>query len=573
MYKANKKHLQPPLISNVQALPDKHRQRLDQSWAGEFYRQFFCRLNEGAFSCLYVDHPSRPNIPVNVLVALDTLKAGFGWSDEELYDHFTFDVQVRYALGYHNLNEGDFDLRTLYNFRRRLSQYNLEHGVNLLEQCFEEITDQQLIAFQVRTTQQRMDSTMVASNILDSSRLQLAAELLQRIERILSEADRARYAELLGPYLKNTVNQYVYRIKGKEQVQEQLTQIGKILFQILGELRARYAQHPFICVVERFFEENFRLETAAVLPKDGKELSSGCLQSLDDLEASYRQKGGKFYKGYVANLTETCHPENEVQLITKVQADSNNVDDPSLLLDALPNLVERTDLEQLYTDAGFGSPAVDQTLHQHQVELIQSAIRGTRLNPDKLHLSEYAIQQDEQGRPIQITCPGRHTVAVQPRSVAARSFLARFESADCSACPWHAENRCRILWRKKCAKFQMDFTQQEVEAAVRRQRCLENQKANRNLRVAVEATVRSLKHPFPASKLPVRGLFRVQNMLIGSAAMVNIRRITRFLMAKYRSEMLKEALDPIEPNCWERSLRFGAGLPDWIRLFPAFVSC
>ena len=490
MYKANKKHLQPPLISNVQALLEKHRQRLEQSWAGEFYRQFFCRLKENTFACLYADHPSRPNIPVNVLVALDTLKAGFGWSDEELYDHFTYDIQVRYAMGYHNLDEGDFDIRTLYNFRRRLSQYNLGHGINLLEQCFEDITDQQVIVFKVKTTQQRMDSTMIASNILDASRLQLAAELLQRIERLLSETDQVRYAEQLTPYMQDTVNQYVYRIKGKEQVQEQLTQIGQLLYLLLQALRTDYAQHPFLPVVERFFAENFQVEETLIQPKDGKELSSGCLQSLDDVEASYRQKGQKFYKGYVANLTETCHPENEVQLITKAQADPNNVDDPRLLLAALPNLKKRTDLEQLYTDGGFGSPAVDQALRQQQVEQIQSAIRGTCLNPDKLHLSAYIIRQDEQGQPTQITCPGERTVAVQPRSATAKSFLARFEAADCSTCPFHAENRCRILWRKKCGNFQMDFTQQEVHAAVRRRRCLENQQAPHNLRAAVEAAVR-----------------------------------------------------------------------------------
>ena len=68
-----------------------------------------------------------------VLVSLDTLKAGYGWSDEELYDHFLYDLQVRYAVGYESLAEGDFELRTLYNFRRRLSQYNLEHSVTLIQ--------------------------------------------------------------------------------------------------------------------------------------------------------------------------------------------------------------------------------------------------------------------------------------------------------------------------------------------------------------------------------------------------------------------------------------------------------
>lgn len=46
-----------------------------------------------------------------------------------------------------------------------------------------------------------------------------------------------------------------------------------------------------------------------------------------------------------------------------------------------------------------------------------------------------------------------------------------------------------------------------------------------NRRVAVEATVWSLKHPFAGGKAPVRGRFRVASMVIGVAAVVNIRRL------------------------------------------------
>src|SRR4030065_2502086 len=156
MYKPNKRHMQPLLISNVNDLPENKRKRLENSWAEDFYHYFFSRIDEEAFADLYVDHPSRPNVPVNWLIGLETLKAGFGGSDEELYDHFCFDLQVRYALGIHDLNEGDFDLRTLYYFRERLSRYNLAQGVNLLNQAFEAITDQQLTALQVKTGKQRM---------------------------------------------------------------------------------------------------------------------------------------------------------------------------------------------------------------------------------------------------------------------------------------------------------------------------------------------------------------------------------------------------------------------------------
>lgn len=129
MFKRNHRHLpsrccaQIPLTSHVDDLPEKLRKRLENSWAGVFYREFFCRLDETPFDVLYADFPSRPNEPVNVMVGLEYLKAGNGWTDEELYDNFCYDIQVRYALGYRQLGEGDFDLRTLYYFRERLSRH------------------------------------------------------------------------------------------------------------------------------------------------------------------------------------------------------------------------------------------------------------------------------------------------------------------------------------------------------------------------------------------------------------------------------------------------------------------
>ena len=47
---------------------------------------------------------------------------GIGWSDEEMYDAFLYNVQVRYALGYHNLGEVEFELRSVYNFSRRVAE-------------------------------------------------------------------------------------------------------------------------------------------------------------------------------------------------------------------------------------------------------------------------------------------------------------------------------------------------------------------------------------------------------------------------------------------------------------------
>jgi hypothetical protein len=88
------------------------------------------------------------------------------------------------------------------------------------------------------------------------------------------------------------------------------------------------------------------------------------LQSPDDWEATYRQKRGEGYRGYVVNATETCNPENKLQLIVKVQTEANNTDDATMLDEALPNLKERTAVEQMNTDGGYSSADVDKRMRE-----------------------------------------------------------------------------------------------------------------------------------------------------------------------------------------------------------------
>ncbi len=525
MFRKNTQHLQPAIISATSELPAKQRKRLENSWAGTFYKDFFCLLDEEPFVVLYSEKSSRPNIPVNVLIGLEALKAGFGLSDEELYARYCYDLQVRYALGYDRLGDGDFEIRTLYYFRERLSRYNAEHGINLLEKAFEQVTDRQITALKVRTGMQRMDSTQIASNIVSASRLQLLVESLIRLERILSETDKARLANRLAPFTRDSAGHYTYRIKGKEAIREHMQCIGEAMYELLQELRSDYEEESAYQVMVRLFAEHFTLGESSLCPKENNELTSSSLQSVDDLEASYRTKGGKSFQGYVANLTETCDPENQVQLITKVQVAPNNVDDTQLLAEALPELEERTDLDTLYTDGGYGSPEMDDMLRENDVLQIQTAIRGRKPSIEKLHLSDFEIKQKKDGKPTRITCPNGQNVKVQA-SNKRKSFVAHFELRDCQTCPFAAA--CPAKPGKRDPRCSLRFTQAQANVAQRRKRNQSHLEEGQNLRAAVEATVRQVKHPFPASKLPVRGQFRVTCMLIGSAILSNIRRIQRY---------------------------------------------
>ncbi|HUI89732.1 MAG TPA: transposase [Anaerolineales bacterium] len=539
MFKKNKLHLQPVLISSVNELPEELRERLDISWAGVFYREFFSRLDESPFSVLYADMPSRPNVPVNVLVGLEYLKAGFGWSDEEMYDAFLYDLQVRYALGYDEFGRGYFDLRTLYYFRERLSRYMQEQGVNLLDQAFEQVTDQQIAAFQLKAGLQRMDSTQVGSNIREMGRLQLLVEVLQRVHRMLNADDQTYYHEALTPYLQGSAGQYVYRLRREENAAH-IQQIGEFMQRLLSELAAGYGEDPIYRVLERVFHEHFKLEGDKVATKIGRELSAASLQSPDDLEATFRRKAGKGYRGYVANVTETCDPENTLQLITKVQVAPNHTDDTDLLEQALPHLKQRTNLDTLFTDGGHSGPGPDVVLENLHVTQIQTGLRGHNPDHHKLSLSDFAIQLDEEAKPAQITCPQKQQVALYPGRLN-KGLVAYFDPTLCQACPFWQAQKCPTVVGKRDGRHQLYVNWVSAHSSQRRRRREIQKTEPHNLRAAIEATVRSLKHPFPSGKLPVRGLFRMTCLMIGSAGMINVRRIQRHLIAISQSNRSKDS--------------------------------
>jgi hypothetical protein len=91
--------------------------------------------------------------------------------------------------------------------------------------------------------------------------------------------------------------------------------------------------------------------------------------------------------------------------------------------------------------------------------------------------------------------------------------------------------KCRALY----------FTWSSAHSSQRQRRSRDQQKEEHNLRASIEATIRSVKLPFPASKLPVRGSFRMSCLLIGSAAMTNVRRIQHYLKSDDQPDRLAKS--------------------------------
>ena len=532
MFRENYQHLQRGMFDGFLQLPEKAQKRLEASWAQTFYREILCRINEASFAILYSDEPSRPNSPINILVGAEILKAGFGWSDEELYDHIQFNLQVRYALGLHDIGVMPFELRTLYNFRSRLSRHMQETGENLLEQVFVQITDEQLDKLELKTRHQRMDTVMISSNIRRMTRLQLLIEVVQRVWRVLAEEDRARYATRFEGFLEGTAGQYCYRVRG-EDLPRHLDAVGQLMCQLVTGLEHTYAEDPVYQMLQRVFDEHFAVEETegsdetTVRTKMGKELSTNSLQSPDDWEATFREKRGEGYRGYTANLTETCDPQNPVQLITYVQVGPNLTDDEQMLVDALPGLKERTGLDTLWSDGGFTGPAAEDACREKKVMHVPTSIRGCHVSSTKLGLAAFDWEFDEAGNPSTVRCPGGQEVTVRRKNKRDR-FIADFEAKLCEQCPW--KDQCRAEQRKKRPVRALYVSAREAQVARLRRRCVDTRGKGKNWRAAVESTVRSVTHPFGgrSGKLPVRGQPRVTQVIVCSAFMVNVRRIWRY---------------------------------------------
>jgi len=537
MYKKNKRARQPLLISDINDLPERSLKYLKKSWADTFRREIFLRIPEDLFAILYDPDPSRPNIPVNVLVGLDIIKEGRGWSDEELYEHFLFDLQVRYALGCDNFGEDNFDLRTLYYFRKRVSEHALRTGENLYKVVFNQVTDEQIQNLGVKTDLQRMDSTQLLSNLADLSRLELLVEVVQRLHRILSDEDQLSYAEIFAPYVKQSVGQYTYRIKGKEAVWEHIQQMGIVLQDLLNKLGAKYQQHAVYQVAQRFFDENFDLIESEVKAKTNQEIQAGCLQSLDDLEASYRVKGNRAYKGFVGNLSETCNPENHLQLIVHTQTQENRTVDTKLMIDALPELKARTNLNKIITDGGYVGQEIDQMMREHEVEHITTALTGTLPghHEGKLALSDFVMELDREGEVVKAVCPAGHPANIS-RSASGKSFKLIFNPIVCQTCAFFQDSQCPIRVNKKKNLFTLSVPKDRASSSQRRRRFEKCKEEARNLRPAVEATVYQVKHTLRGGKLRVRGLFRVNCAFTCMALATNLRRINRYENNKQRGK-------------------------------------
>lgn len=516
MFRKNTDHLQPDLFELEAPSSEAIRLMIQKTEEYVFYRLIFSKIEEADFACLYCNDNGRPNSPVNCMISALILKERHNWSYSELFKQLHFNLAVRAAIGIFNFGPLSFNEATLFNFQNRLRAHFEATGVNLFELVFNQLTRRQVKELNLKTSIARTDSFMINSNIRRYGRMQLLLEVVLRLYRVLSDSDKAQFKTYLAPYLSQNSEHYLYHLHGSELPHE-FEKLAAVYYRLHHELPASYEDTKEYRIFQRAFREHFHLDAEDVVTLiPAEELGSGCLQSPDDEDATYRRKRGTDYRGFTGNVIETAHPDNPISLITDVSAQPNNVDDSKILADRLDVVSEvMPDVEEFHFDGGYGSQSNDELFEEKGITPVQTAVRGRGA------AVEMVVEELEPER-YEVTCPGGQAVEA---TATRRRHKVLFDKDICANCPFAV--KCPSKMQKKGRVWYFD--REYFLAKRRHNQILKLPPERRKLRPNVETAMYEFVCGKPNHKLTVRGLFKANLFVCAKAISVNFGRIKRLL--------------------------------------------
>ena len=547
MFKKNESYKQYGLFGITDSLSDSQLSMMETSIEHSFFVNIFSKINEKDFDVLYSTKKSRPNVPVNQLVGALILKHLYNWTYQQLFMNLNFNLLTRHALGVQNLGGSIFAEASIFNFQKKVIEYYIQTGRDLLTEVFDSLTSTQLKEFGIKTDIQRGDSFLLGSNIFDFTRLQLLIEVLLRFYRILDTEDKEAYIELLADYSRQTAGQYIYKIE-KDELPKEIKQLADVYHKLYIQLGDKYKDVAGFSIFNRVYNEHFVVAESKVEVIPSNELHSSILLSPDDTEATFRNKGRANGKGYNGHISETANPGNKFNLITDVTVTPNNEDDANILAQRLPSMVEKTpDLSEYHADGNYGNPTVDVITKNNSIMLVQTAVRG-RKSQTKLK-----IEEDEAGY-LWVSCSQGQSVKgeITNNKEGARIGKAVFDNERCQLCPYQDKCIAKAAGGKRTEKKHIwYFNEMRILSHKRLHNIYMIPEERRKLRANVEATIKEVKRGIKNGKSRLRGLARNRFYLTLTSISVNLTRIHKYEINKvlfdYFFHIMKGLLPKTEP--------------------------
>ena len=504
--------------------------RIQNGWQGMFRHAILELMPAGVLAGEFSPDMGTPTKELYSMAGLLLIKEFMGWTETEAAEAYMFRADVQYALNLEPANQSLCE-RTIERYEK------LFVANDLAAETMARVTGKLVELLDLDVSRQRLDSTHVFSDMAVFGRTRMMGVTIQRFLRqvkrhnrepydALPEEVRSRYAPSPGRLFADVAKNAKERGRLRGQVAEDLLFLTE-RFADDGAVNGRTTYKNLV----RVFEEQCEIADGSVGVKAHP--GGDVMQNPSDPDATCDGHKGP---GYQVQLSETCSPENETQLITAAIPQTAVEDDSDALPAVLDQLEENGLLpETLYADTGYGSDENEQTSAERGVGL-QAPVPGAPAgDPDELNIDDFAI--DEETETVE-HCPAGHEPEQSEHDPATGKTRTVMPAAACRHCPHQAECPVRCVRRR----YVVDHTaKQRRLAARRREQATDAFREHYQIRSGIEGTNSGLKRRTGLGRLRCRGAPRVFHAILlkvcgwnvlRAAATERLRRLTAEKLAR-----------------------------------------
>lgn len=497
-------------------LTERTRKRLLDGWAGVFRHVILELMPVETISGHFDPAMGRPTKELYSMAGLLLIREFMDWTRQEALDAYSFRMDIHYALNLEPVTH-DLSMRTLERYMDLFEKDELARAI------MSEVTVELVDLLELNIDRQRLDSTHVFSDMASFGRTRLMGVAIKRFLTQLKRHDPPAYERLDEPLRLRYapgVNQ-LFGDTGKDSesrrlLRQQVAEDMYVLIRRFADVAEHRGRDTYKCMERIFYEQcDVHEEKVCVKNKTGGDV----MQNPSDPGATYDGHKGP---GYQVQLSETCHPDNEVQLITYALPQTAVEADSTATSEVLDNLEESGLLPaEMLVDTHYGSDENVQKAASRGVELVGPTPPGSGgpQDPDKLNIDDFNV--DEATEEV-LCCPAGHPPESSVHDKQTGKTRTIMPESACGRCDY--VNECPI--RKGRDGYYLDHTAKERRlAGRRREEATEVFRERYRLRGGIEGTNSGLKRRTGLGRLRVRGQPRVFGSILLKVAGWNILRV------------------------------------------------
>jgi len=496
-------------------LTEKTRKRLLDGWAGVFRHIILELMPVETISGHFDPVMGRPTKELYSMAGLLLIKEFMDWTKQDALDAYSFRMDIHYALNLEPITH-DISMRTLERY------INLFETDKPAKTIMSHVTVKLVDILEIKIDKQRLDSTHIFSDMASFGRTRLMGVAIKRFltqlnrhnqqdYNALDESLRQRYAPGIHQLFGDTGKDNESRRLLRQQVAEDM----HFLLRRFADA-TKHGRKDTYKALERIFYEQCEVHEEKVCVK--KKTGGNVMQNPSDPGATYDGHKGP---GYQVQLSETCNPDNEVQLITCAIPQTAAESDANSFGEVVKDL-EANDLvcDEMLADTHYTSDQNVQLAQEHGIELVGPTPPGSGGPRDTYQLNIDDFNVDEETEEF-LCCPAGHAPESSVHDKQTAKTKTIMPQSACGQCEYI--DQCPV--KKTRHGYQLDHTAKERRlAGRRREEATEVFHQRYRVRGGIEGTNSGLKRRTGLGQLRVRGQPRVFSSILLKVAGWNILR-------------------------------------------------